>query len=146
MACRAPGLVLGINLERLNTPLVDFVPVLRIPNRPRRRPRPRLFPGGTSKTYAACFLAFPFLPSSRSASVFDHQSTTRTIRREVQPPGNPPGRCSPCKGRQRAVENGWRLPPWHMMCPILTMTSSMLQLPAKRSKERVVFRIARNAD
>jgi hypothetical protein len=96
MACRAPGLVLGINLERLNTPLVDFVPVLRIPN----RPRPRLFPGGTSKTPAACFLAFPFLPSSRSALVFDHESTTRTTTttRTIREPRNPPGRCSPCKG------------------------------------------------
>jgi hypothetical protein len=61
MACRAPGLVLGINLERLNTPLVDFVPVLRIPN----RPRPRLFPGGTSETPAACFLAFLFILAFR---------------------------------------------------------------------------------
>jgi hypothetical protein len=32
----------------------------------------------TSETPAACFLAFPFLPSSRSVSVFDHQPTTRT--------------------------------------------------------------------
>jgi hypothetical protein len=54
------------------------------PNRPRRRPR--LFPGGTSETPAACFLAFSSILALHG---LDHQSTTkdedeeRTILTEV---------------------------------------------------------------